>query len=222
MPHRPRGAYIGGHTVIGPGSGWFSKPKTKIKAKKPKPLSPQEVAKRQQAKEEGRRRGEEQRRRAKEERRERQRNAEENVAAKRAARIAARNSPEAKAKQKVEAVARRQQLEAKMAKITVVKRPLAPRASQRKRIAADQSPRRGLSAAVGGRSSRSRHKKKNRTRIPAVKRGAAGTALAEALTLSRGAGEPALAPTGRGGGQLQTGADNGIVLFTAFGRFAAG
>jgi colicin import membrane protein len=216
MPHRPRGAYIGGHTVIGPGSGWFSKSKPKIKAKKkPKPLSAQEASKRQEAEEEKRRRAGERQHQARAERRERQRKAEEDAAARRAARIAARNSPEAKAKTEVKVVARRQHLEAKMAKITVVKQSLAPR---RGKIAAPQSDQRGLNPSAGGRSSRFRP----RIQVPPVKKAIAGSALAQALPLAGNAGEPTFSSRGRESRQREIGADNGIILFTAFGRFAAG
>ena len=141
MPRRPRGAYIGGHTVIGPGSGWFSKSKPKIKAKKPKPLGSQEVAKPQKAKEEECRQAEEQRRRAKEEKRERQRKAEEAAF-------------EAKIKQEVKAAARRLQLEAKMAKVLVVKQRLGSRPGPRKRVGVAHTSRRAFKAAVRVPSSR--------------------------------------------------------------------
>jgi hypothetical protein len=222
MPHRPRGAYIGGHTVIGPQSGWFSRSKPNKKAKRLKPLSPQEAARRREAEVKERWRAEEQRRQAKEGKRERQRKAEEDASAKRAANIAIRDSPEGKAKQEAKAVARRQQFEAKMAKIAIVKRPLALRRGQTKQTAAAQSARRALRAAVGGRSSISKPRKKNRIKIPPIKKGAAGPVIAEASTLPRSASEPVLSSPKRRGGQSHAGADNGIILFTAFGRFAAG
>jgi hypothetical protein len=128
---RPRGSYIGGHTVIGPASGWFSRTKQKKKVFRPSaPLTPDEIAARQRIKAE-RRQAQEEQRRAKAERKQQQKGAAEAAAAAKAARkaakLAALNSPEARAIGEAKAAARRLALAEKMARVIVIKKRLAPR-----------------------------------------------------------------------------------------------
>jgi len=108
-----RGSYIGGHTVIGPGSNWFSKKK---------PVTLEQKAKQERAKERERA-ALELRREENKKKRERAEREREAARARKAAKIAARNTPEARAERALQAAAKRAEQEAKMAKITVVRLP---------------------------------------------------------------------------------------------------
>ena len=144
-----RGLYIGGHTVIGPGSGWFSRttPK-KPKVIKPRrsPLTLEQIAKRQdeqrlvaEQRQEIKKENRESQRREqqataikralkKSKNQERQQREQEAAAARRAAKRVARNSPQAVAKRAELAPIIRAKLERRMESVTVIRRrlPTAP------------------------------------------------------------------------------------------------
>jgi hypothetical protein len=115
-----RGLYIGGHTVIGPGSGWFSHKKPKAKPPR-QPLTPKQIAKKQ----DDQRLAADRRQKIKRENKERQRREQEAAAARQAAKRAARNSPEAVAKRAEMAPVIRARLERRMESVTVIRRQLA-------------------------------------------------------------------------------------------------
>jgi hypothetical protein len=119
-----RGLYIGGHTVIGPGSGWFSgTTRKKPKATKPRrPLTPEQIAERQDEQ----RLAAEQRQEIKRKNRESQRREQQAAAARRAAKRVARNSPEAVAKRAELVPVIRAKLERRMESVTVIRRRLPP------------------------------------------------------------------------------------------------
>jgi hypothetical protein len=122
MSRRPRGAYIGGHTIIGPGSGWFSKsePKKSTPIKATTPLTPRQIAKKEKKKIE-RQAAEQQRKRDAQERLRVEREA---AAERKRAKIAAQNTPEAIAQRAEKASAVRVRLERRMEGVTVVRRQL--------------------------------------------------------------------------------------------------
>lgn len=146
MSRRPRGAYIGGHTIIGPGSGWFSKSGHKksklIKPWKSKPikptktLTPKQIADRDTQKKERqaaltlRRAGpldgapEQQRQAKKRDAQERLRLEREAAAQRKSAKIAAQNTPEATAERAEKAAAVRVRLARRMEGVAVIRRPL--------------------------------------------------------------------------------------------------
>jgi hypothetical protein len=133
-----RGLYIGGHTVIGPGSGWFSgtTPK-KQRAIKPRrsPLTPEQIAKRQDEQRlsvERRRESQLREQQAaatkreikKKENLERQQREQEAAAARRAARRAAYNLPQAVANRAELAHVISTKLARRMENVTVIRREL--------------------------------------------------------------------------------------------------
>jgi hypothetical protein len=118
-----RGSYIGGHTVIGPSSGWFSKPRIKRKKTgvEKSAITNAERQKRQEI------RLKEKKKRKEKARREQQLISAERaakLAASKAARLAAWNSPEERALREQKAAERRAALELKMSKIIVQRRRL--------------------------------------------------------------------------------------------------
>jgi hypothetical protein len=126
MSRRPRGAYIGGHTIIGPGSGWFSKskPKKSKPIKPPKPLTPEQIAKKGEEEKE-RYAAEQQRQSKKRGAQERSRLEREAAAERKRAKIAAQNTPEAIAKRAEKASVVRLRLERRMESVTVIRRQLS-------------------------------------------------------------------------------------------------
>lgn len=125
MSRRPRGAYIGGHTIIGPGSDWFSKsqPKKSKPIKPPKPLTPEQIAKKGKEEKE-RHAAEQQRQSKKKDAQERSRLEREAAAERKRAKIAAQNTPEAIAKRAEKASAVRLSLERRMESVTIIRRQL--------------------------------------------------------------------------------------------------
>jgi hypothetical protein len=114
-----RGLYIGGHTVIGPGSGWFSHKKPKAKPPRPS-LTPEQLTK----KRDEQRLAAERHQKIKRENKERQRRKQEATVARQAAKRAARNSPEAVAKRAEMVPVIRAKLERRMESVTVLRRQL--------------------------------------------------------------------------------------------------